>query len=637
MSPKPGKKRYFLLIVVVLVLLLLSVLAARYFYGESGRSEKEIRNVVLISIDTCRADYLGCYGYPRPITPNIDAVAEEGILFENAITPVPITLPAHCSMLTGLNPLHHQIHDNLGYKLSSASTTLAEIMSRHGYKTAAVIGSFVLNSQFGLNQGFDYYNDKFEQTITTGNYAERRGGEVTEVAIKWITDNKDDKFFLFLHYYDPHFRYEPPQPYASRFSDNPYAGEIAYADHCVGQVIDKLKRLGIYDSALIVITGDHGEMLGEHGEAEHGFFIYQSALHVPLIIKPCSGIESKRIKNLVTIEDIVPTVCGQAGITPAANLQGEDLSDYFASDKVESNERFIYCESITPTKHNANALLGVVTAGWKYIETTRPELYDLINDPVEGNNLIAEEPKRAHLLREHLRMKLENKPEQTDPNSKSKLDDQTRKRLESLGYIAGKNIDDQLQIEPNKQDPKDVIKFHNIRACNDTAMTLAGQGKLREAAQLLTELTEHYEKARIQHAMGSIYYNLGVIYQRLGDDSEANTNLNRAVEEFKEELTVEPNSPEIWRRMGDALAAMGDYKLACEVFEKALSLKPDDPLIYMSLGAALRLQQQYERSVEVLQRGIELMSARGDEQAVKMLQQQLEQVRSDQKPVNQPN
>jgi arylsulfatase A-like enzyme len=315
---------------IILLLAIIVVAVIVIHSGQSNRTwQEEIENIVLISIDTCRADYLSCYGYERKTTPNIDSVAEGSILFENVITPIPQTLPAHCSMLTGTTPLYHGIHDNLGYQLGPSNITLAEILSENGYKTGAVIGSFVLDSQFGLKQGFDSYSDHFEDEVTTGRFIERKAEEVSRFGIEWLQKNYNENFFLFLHYYDPHFRYEPPEPFASSFEDNLYAGEVAYTDHCIGQVIQKLKKLGVYDSTLLIITSDHGEMLGEHGEIEHGYFIYQSAIKVPLIIKLAGQNKPQKISHLASLNDIVPTICGLLGIQPPSCIQGKDLSVNF--------------------------------------------------------------------------------------------------------------------------------------------------------------------------------------------------------------------------------------------------------------------------------------------------------------------
>ena len=277
--------------------LLLIAVGLTWLLTQPDIAVENIQNVVLISIDTCRADYLSCYGYLHKTTPNIDAIANNSIIFENVISPVPLTLPAHASMLTGTIPPYHGIHDNFNYWLGPSNITLAETLKDNGFTTAAIISAFVMDSQFGLNQGFDIYYDRFDRQANQPEDSERPGRKTSLLAQKWLEQNKDQRFFLFLHYYDPHTKYEPPEPFASTFADNLYAGEIAYTDYCIAQVIQKLKDLGLFDSTLLIITGDHGEMLGEHREQEHGYFIYQSAIKVPLIFKLPQQRKSKNIKN----------------------------------------------------------------------------------------------------------------------------------------------------------------------------------------------------------------------------------------------------------------------------------------------------------------------------------------------------
>ena len=240
-----------------LFLLLVVMAGVIWIFKSRMGSRNDIRNVVLISIDTCRADFLSCYGYQHKTTPNIDAIADEGFVFENVTSPAPLTLPAHSSMMTGTIPPSHGVHGNKGYKLGDSNTTIAEVLKSNGFSTGAVISTFVMDSQFGLDQGFDTYDDSFDEKLSTAGIVERRGREASDHAISWIEQHKDESFFLFLHYYDPHANYEPPEPFKTRYASNPYAGEIAYTDYCVGQVIDKLKALGLYDSSLIIITSDH--------------------------------------------------------------------------------------------------------------------------------------------------------------------------------------------------------------------------------------------------------------------------------------------------------------------------------------------------------------------------------------------
>ena len=273
----------------------------------------DINTIILISLDTTRADRLNCYGYEHQTTPHIDAIARQSLRYEHAFSPVPLTLPAHCSMFTGLIPPSHGVHLNLKMKLLEARLTLPEILQENGYTTYGIISAGVLDRKFGLHQGFDVYDDRFEKEIKDTHIVERSGKETTARALRWLDDNAAVKKFMFIHYFDAHNDYRPPPPFDEQF-EHPYDGEIAFVDHCVGQIIDKLKALGLYEDALIIIAGDHGEMLGEHGESAHSYFIYQNALRVPLLFKLPGAPSARSIKEICSLVDVTPTILSLAGI-----------------------------------------------------------------------------------------------------------------------------------------------------------------------------------------------------------------------------------------------------------------------------------------------------------------------------------
>src|SRR5204862_5140986 len=259
-------------------------------------------NVVVITIDTLRADHLVCYGYKQIRTPNMDSLASDGIRFDRAYTAVPVTLPSHTVIFTGTYPTLNGMHDFAANKLGLTQPTLASILKEHGYTTGAVIGSAVLDSRFGLNRGFDFYYDHFDfNRLQESNLdqMERPGNVVADVTLDWLSKNYQKKFFLWMHLYDPHYPYRPPAPYSEEYRDRPYDGEIAFADAQVGRLIEFLKNKGLYQNTLIILSGDHGESLGEHGEKTHGFFIYNATLHVPLIIHLPGGVHARTVANLV--------------------------------------------------------------------------------------------------------------------------------------------------------------------------------------------------------------------------------------------------------------------------------------------------------------------------------------------------
>ena len=421
-----------------------------------------VRRVVLVSIDTCRADHLSCYGYPRKTTPNIDTVAAEGVLFENVVTTVPHTLPAHCSMMTGQDPPAIGVWRN-GMRLGDAATTLAEILCEEGLTTAAFVSAYPIAARFNIAQGFDTYEDQFGQE---GKRANRRQGEDTvALANAWLDQRSDDEeFFLFVHLFDPHTTggdYISPEPFATDYADTPYAGGVAYADHNVGALIAKLKDLDLYDSTLLIITGDHGEMLGEHGEEQHGIFIYDGAVKVPLIIRTPGGARPHRVDDVAGVVDIMPTICSQLGLPLPAKVQGQDLSDYLADEPHQRAEpRYVYCESRNAqAAYDANLLLGVAGTRWKFIKTTRSELYDLQADPKELNNLIDDNPRQARALETVLDEHLAESIAAGIGESEVDSDARTQASLESLGYFGG-NSTSTGTFDTSKDDPKDIIDYH---------------------------------------------------------------------------------------------------------------------------------------------------------------------------------
>ena len=385
---------------------------------------KPAPNVVLITIDTLRPDHVGCYGYKQIKTPNIDALATDGTRFDRAFAVVPVTLPSHTSILTGTYPMFSGMHDFSGNKLSPLQPTLASILKQAGYRTGAVIAAAVLDSRFGLNQGFDFYYDHFDfNRLDEANLdeMERPGNLVADVALNWLekderTKNSQRKFFLWMHLYDPHAPYHPPEPYAREYAAHPYDGEIAFADEQVGRLVRFLKEKGIYQNTIIVLCGDHGEGLGEHGEKTHGFFIYNATMHVPLIIRlpdelPGQAPEKTVARTLadpVSLVDLMPTVLAALGLQVPSQVQGRNLlpeirSDSTAPDAQAYRDRTLYGETFLPRIHfDWSELRGSENTKYHFIDAPRPELYDLAKDPGELHNLFTEKSAVAEEMRAKL-------------------------------------------------------------------------------------------------------------------------------------------------------------------------------------------------------------------------------------------
>ena len=565
------KKPIFIL--TPMVLIAITILA----WVLTAASSPDIQNVILISIDTCRADHLSCYGCKDQTTPNIDALAKEATLFANTVSPVPITLPAHASMLTGTIPPHHGLHNNMS-RLAPSNLTLAEILKPNGFNTAAIVSASALDKQFGLAQGFDIYHDRFKNIKHNIFGNERTGDETTKAALNFLDINKDEKNFLFLHYNDPHAEYTPPEPFASKF-DNPYAGEIAFTDHCIGQVIQKLKDLGLYDSTLLIVTGSHGEMLGEHGEDQHEYYIYQAAIKVPLIVKLPGQTKPQTVTQPVGLVDILPTVCSALSIAPPANIQGRDITSLIRKPS-KQHERYSYSESLTPTRLGGNSLMSITTKGYKYIQTTRPELYDLNKDPGETNNLFTAQPKRARALRDKLRQKLDQAVRQ-DTDSKLKLGPEAIKRLESLGCIADKANKD-FTFDREKEDPKDLIAFFSQF---QRSKALAGKDQFGQAKEML-------EKLKAQRpAFSEIYSDLGSIAIQQKDYEQAVLNYDFL-------LKQNPNDTKALHDLAAIMIAQQKPEQAIRYLTSALKLSPNDVSILNSLTGSCCENEQYDLAIK---------------------------------------
>jgi arylsulfatase A-like enzyme/Tfp pilus assembly protein PilF len=568
----------------VLIAALLPVMlgVALWFLVSRFLSSGKIQNVVLISIDTCRADFLSCYGCPMPTTPNIDSVAKEGIVFENAVSPLPFTLPAHCSMLTGTIPPSHGVLDNGLYILEKDNITLAEILKQKGFTTAGFVSSFVLNSDFGMDQGFNDYDDEFGQSRNTMGILERQGEETTELALSWIEENRDEKQFLFVHYFDPHFTYDAPAPFGSKFVSAKYsqyfqprrfprfaayAGEVAYVDHCIGKIIKKLKELKLYDSTLICITADHGEMHGQHGEFTHGYFIYEGNIHVPLVFKIPGRKKGLRVENTVGLVDIVPTICSSLGIDIDHKIQGVDLTAYY-KNRSPYPDRYLYCQSLEPTKYNANPLLGLVTDQYKYILTTNSEMYDLDKDKFESDNLIKTQPQLARIMQDTIRQILEDAIAGEKKTSGSGLDTETLAKLESLGYV-GSSVDDSFDIDPQKEDPKDLIDYHVMGA---EVGYFIQTGDHDAAEKLCRKMIEQ----KPEQYMG--YFKTAISLSHRKKYAESVDYLLKMIE-------LEKDNPFAYAGLANGYRKQEQFDIAIDYARKALELKSDFIMAYYYLSA----------------------------------------------------
>jgi len=566
---------------------ILLAIAAGWLAWQAYPKAPKIRNVLLISIDTCRPDRLSCYGYPSKTTPNIDAIAAQGTLFRNAYTPVPMTLPAHCSMLTGTIPPYHGIHDNAQYGFGE--TTLAGLLKARGFYTGAIVSAMILDRRYGLDQGFDTYLDTMPATPKEKTDKERKGGDTTRLALDFLDRNREKPFFLFLHYYDPHSPYEPPEPFASQFQGKPYEGEIAFVDSCIGQVMAKLKELGLYDSTLLVIASDHGEMLGEHGEMFHMFFVYQAAVKVALVMKLPGQKQGRVVEEPVGLVDIVPTICGLLKAQPPRNIQGVDLTPRLKGRKTARANRDFYCESLTPTKFGGNSLLCLIQGNWKYIQTTRPELYDLEKDPGEETNVASSRADMAASLQSRLKSLLEKEVRSRSGGKRAELDPTALANLAALGYVRGSVVED-FTFSQDKEDPKDLIGYQ-------TDWTMV---------QDLIHLEKYAEARKLCDKMLKEKPKLANTYNLLGTIALAEKDHAAAVEAFRKTLELEPQEYRHHQDLAVALAELGKMDEAFQHFEEAARMEPRGGEVFTCFGIGLNRARRFAEAEGKFRKALEL-------------------------------
>jgi arylsulfatase A-like enzyme/tetratricopeptide (TPR) repeat protein len=408
--------------------------------------------VVLISIDTLRADRLPVYGYDKVDTPNFDALRADGVLFERAFTHVPLTLPSHASIFTGLLPSEHGIRDNQGYELDAANLPLLQRTLREaGYATGAAVSSAVLLGGSGFDTDFDVYDDEIrypDRSVGLGGLV-RPGDETLEAIVPWLREVSDRPFLLFFHIYEPHAPYDPPEPYASRYG-SAYDGEVAWSDRIVGDLLDELRELGVYDRAAIVLLSDHGEGLEEHDERTHGVYLYNSTLQVPLIVKlPGSARAGTSVSEPVQLADVFPTLASLVGVEPPGGLTGRPLLGESVSI---DPDRTIYSETYFPRlQYGWNELLSVIEGPYHYVDGPEPELFDLEEDPGETRNIVADLPD----VREDLRRRVEEFRTELVPPGE--VDPETRERLAALGYVGGADLSDEGPL-PDPRDRKGALR-----------------------------------------------------------------------------------------------------------------------------------------------------------------------------------
>ena len=516
-------------------------------------------NVFLITIDTLRADHVHCYGYDRIQTPSLDSIARDGFRFNQAFTPSPITNSSHTSILTGLLPTSHGVSD-FGVPLLPAHPTLAELLAAQGYHTAAFIGAVILDSKRlapGLDRGFAFYDNFPEHSPTKSRWGrlERRGAEVEEHAESWLNAHPDGPQFVWMHFYDPHDPYEPPPPYSEIYKDRLYDGEIAYADSALGRFVGYLKQRGWYDQALIVVVGDHGEGLGEHGEDTHGIFLYDSTTHVPLLLKlPGNHQAGKQIDSQVRTTDIMPTILELTGSRIPAKLDGSSLGLLFGGTEAES--RMAFGQTDYPLRFGWAPLRSVRTPDFKFIEAPHPELYDLRADAAELHNRYEPWNPVVQALRKSL-AEVSRAASAAAIASPAAVSAGTVDELHALGYLGAADARSSTDVpEPSLlPDPKDKIEQQNLL---HAAMMASEDGRLADARSALEKL-----------------------------------------------LRLDANSPFALRQLGELEMQSGAFKDAVTPLQKLCQLRPDDANAALDYARALTENSDFRAAQAVLQKSLQ--------------------------------
>jgi len=518
-------------------------------------------DVLLITIDTLRADHIGAYGAKNAETPTIDGLARKGILFERAYSQVPLTLASHTSLLTGTFPFHNGVQDFTGQPLKPEIRSVAQSLQAQGYDTAAIVSSYVLDRSWGLNRGFDLYYDVFKGSSFLENdpgLVERKAGPSVDEALQWLRRSRSKPFFLWLHLYDPHSGYDSPEPFRTRFADSPYDGEIAYADHELGRLIAYLKQRGLYDRMLIVLVSDHGESLGEHGEKEHGFFVYHSTLHVPLVVKPplSSGSQAHHVTDPVPIMGIAPTILEILKLRDPIQQQFETHS-LLAANAPDSAG--VYSESFYSfSSFGWSPVRTINNRSYQFIEAPKPELYDLRYDPEEKQNLIASQPAVAAVLDQELKDLVLRFAPHDSPAGGAQLDAEAVDKLRALGYMAYRSPVSAADLAAGLPDPKDKILDFN------TLLDGVDAGKLGDLDRERALLAQVQER---NPGMYLVPFLLGEAALKASDWKAAQDSLERS-------LKINPNFDQAMTALARALHQQGKNDEALQWLEKALQANP---------------------------------------------------------------
>lgn len=617
----------FLILLVIAVLAYVFVLPKKPSFSRLKKNKPF--NYILITVDTLRADRIHCYGFPYIETPTMDLFASKGVLFEKCIAQTPLTLPSHTSLLTGTLPLFHGVRDNGGFLVPQELLTLSEIFKEKNYQTSAFVASYVLDSKWGLNQGFDYYFDKFDlskyKTISLGN-VQRRGDEVIDEALKWLDLHKQEQFFSWIHLYDPHTPYEPPSPFSEKYPNRPYLGEIAYTDSLLGRLWGYLEQNNLTDNTILVFASDHGESLGEHEESTHGFFIYQEGIHVPLIfVTPFKGLQGIRRSGVVALVDIMPTILEMDGEVIPPQIQGRSLLPLFF-DEDGNGDSFAYAETYYPRLHYGWSDLKSIQEGrFKLIIAPELELYDLIDDPDEKTNLVSTFPEETRRLMRTAEQYIEESSQGAFDIDYHHIDEETRQKLAALGYIG--TFSDQSSVDEGRLgNPKEKIVIFNQLSRTKELML---EEKYEEAVALINQITEedpdvidayftlgnlYFKKREFDKALDSFLtvlekrpgdsftiINIANSYMGIGDLDEADKFVASIID------SIPPDS-QLYYVFANIKNLKEEYEEAINYYKECIKLNPSSASAYSALGGVYVVQKRFDDAEQYLQKANEINS-----------------------------
>ncbi len=545
-------------------------------------------SVLFITIDTLRADHVGVYGAKVAKTPQLDSLAARGVVFEQAIASVPLTLPSHTSLHTGLYPPNHGVRHNGIFRAADELETVAEKFQGAGYRTGAVIAADVLAPEFGLAQGFDSYDaDLPDHRATASGYYERTANQVTDRALAWLAES-ERPFFLWLHYYDAHANHQPPEPYATQYARHPYNGEVAFVDHEIGRLFAGLAQHGRLQDILVAVTSDHGEGLGQHGEGSHSYLIYDSVTHVPLIVAGPGVPSGVRVPEVVSNAGVAATLLALAGAPSLSRVDAGDLSPHWAQSAPRGG--FAYSESLAgELDHGWSPIHGLRSDAFHYIRAPRPELFDSQRDPLEYHNLLEHTP--MHPAQQAAEARLGPLLAGALPLARSEVDPEMRARIEALGYVVPAQA-----VAKNGADPKDV---HHFADMGTQAMALMVEGRETEAARL-AELA-------LQKIPGSILLHdiLARAYEKLGDPVSA-------LQHAEVAARLRPDAEGHVAQLAYLQMKLGQLEAAATSYQRLEEIGRDGAESQIALMWSARLGRSPEEVEQYAKRAVELAGWRRD-------------------------